>query len=351
MPRVLHVVVTDAFAGVERYVCNTASETSKRGWEVAVVGGNPAQMAAELAPAVRWESGSTVVEALRSVSRLGRWDICHVQMTAAEAVGVATRPFHRATIVSTRNFPARRGSSLLGRVAAPLLAHGIAREIATSEFIAQNLERPPAAVIVSGVPGSPCLWRVENRVVLVLQRLEVEKDTATAIAAWDASRLSDEGWSLRVVGGGSQRAKLEEMVASAAIPGVTFTGWTPNVAAELHDAGALLAAAPAEPLGLSVIEAMAAGVPVVASEAAGHLETIGMVASAPLFAPGDAQAGGEALRSLLSDETRTRLSAAGRRVAEGFSVERHVDRLLLEYEAARGGGSRLSSKRATERAQ
>ena len=341
--------MTDAFAGVERYVCNTASETSKRGWEVAVVGGNATQMPAELDPAVRWEPGSTLAGALRSVGRLGRFDICHVQMTAAEAVGVATRRFHRGAIVSTRNFPARRGSSLLGRVAAPLLARGIAREIATSEFIAQNLEKPPAAVIVSGVPSSPCLWSVENRVVLVLQRLEAEKDTATAIAAWEASRLADEGWSLRVVGGGSQRVELEQLVTSRAIPDVTFTGWTPHVAGELRNAGALLAAAPAEPLGLSVIEAMAAGVPVVASAAGGHLETVAMVANAPLFPPGDVQAAGSALRSLLSHDSRIHLSAEGRRVAEAFSVERHVDRLLIEYEAARHA-PRLRRTHVPERA-
>jgi len=340
MPRVLHIVVTDAFAGVERYVCEVASETASRGWDVAVVGGNAEGMRAALGGQVRWEPGATLLQSMRSVIRLGRWDVCHVQMTAAEAIAVAARRVHRAPIVTTRQFAARRGSSLVGRIGAPWIAAGIAREIAVSEFIARNLERPPAAVVVSGVSQPPCLWQTTNRVVLVLQRLEVEKDTLTALAAWQASRLAGEGWSLRVVGEGSQRQMLERWVGSEAIAGVTFTGWTADVAGELRRAGMLLASAPAEPLGLSVIEAMAAGVPVVACAFGGHLETVGLVAGAPLFPPADASVGGAALRSLLSDSTRARLSAEGRRiVAKHFTVQRHVDRLLAQYDAARAGVS------------
>ena len=341
MPRVLHIVVTNAFAGVERYVSEVASETAKRGWEVAVVGGKAEAMSLALDGQVRWEPGGTLLDSLRAVSRLGRWDICHVQMTAAEAVAVATRRFHRAPIVTTRQFAAPRGSSVAGRIGAPWIASGIAREIAVSEFIARSLERPPAAVILSGVSQPPCLWRDTNRNVLVLQRLDPEKDTQTALAAWHASRLADDGWSVRIVGDGSERRMLEGWAASQGIPNVTFTGWTPNVAEELQRAGILLASASAEPLGLSVIEAMAAGVPVVATASGGHLETIGLVPDARLFPPGDAAAGGDALRSLVSASARARASADGRCVvADHFTVERHVDRLLVQYEAARAGTTR-----------
>jgi glycosyltransferase involved in cell wall biosynthesis len=337
---VLHIVVSDAFAGAERYVCNVASETARRGWEVAVVGGDATGMRAALTDAVRWEKGSTLVESMRSVVRLGRWDVCHVQMTAAETVAVATQPVHRAPIVSTRQFAARRGSSLAGRAGAPLIAARIAREIAVSEFIARSIERAPAAVVISGVPPSPPLWSSESRAVLVLQRLEPEKDTLTALEAWRVSRLVEERWSLRVVGGGSQQAMLERWVSTEGVAGVTFTGWTSDVAGELRRAGMVLASAVAEPLGLSVVEAMAAGVPVVASAAGGHLETAGQVPGAQLFPAGNALAGGLALRALRSDRVRARLSTESRRVvAEHLTVERHVDRLLGEYEVARSGAN------------
>jgi len=75
---------------------------------------------------------------------------------------------------------------------------------------------------------------------------------------------------------------LERYAVSAAITNVTFTGWITEINAELARAGILLAPAPAEPLGLAVLEAMAAaygrGV-----RRRRHLETVGTVAGAPSF--------------------------------------------------------------------
>ncbi len=185
------------------------------------------------------------------------------------------------------------------------------------------------------MPLSSLLWRRESRVVLVLQRLEREKDTLTALKAWKASRLADQGWSLRVVGAGSERSLLEAWNAAEALPKTEFADWTPRVADEFAGAGLLFAPALAEPLGLAVLEAMAAGVPVVASAAGGHLETVGLVSGAPTFPAGDVEAAAAALRSLVPDSARAALSDLSREVVTSeFSVTRHVDRLLVEYEAA-----------------
>lgn len=336
MPHVCHVVTTGRFAGVERYVCDVAAEIARRDWEVSVVGGDAGVMPTVLDGRAHWMPGATLLEGLRSMLRLGPVDVCHAHMTAAEAIAIATRPLHRAAVVSTRHFAAKRGSSPAGRIAASWIAAHLAREIAIGDFVARQLERPPAAVLLSGVPCSPCLWQPTSRTVLVLQRLEPEKDTMTALRAWHASRLVDEGWSMRVAGEGSQRGALERCVVAEDITGVTFVGWTDDVAGELRRAGILLASAPAEPLGLAILEAMAAGVPVVACGSGGHLETVGLVADAPLFPPGDRNAAGAALRALTGDSSRERLSLEGRRVvAEHFTVARHVDRLLVEYDAAR----------------
>lgn len=338
MPRVIHVVISSTpFGGVERYVCDVAAETASLGWEVAVVGGDPDRMRAALGSRMRWEPGSTPLESLRSVLRLGRCDVIHAHMTKAEAIAVATRRVHHAPVVSTRHFAAVRGASRVGRVVAPWIAKGLAGEIAPSEFIARHLERPPAAIVPSGVPQSPNLWSTENRVVLVLQRLAVEKDTVTALQAWRLSQLVGDGWSLRIVGEGSEQPELERVVASEEIGGVTFAGWTDTVANELRSAGILLASAPSEPFGLAVLEAMAAGIPVLACACGGHLETVGLVEGAAMYPPGDAAAAATALRSLLSDSKRARLSAEGQRiVAERFTIKQHVDRLLAQYEAVQG---------------
>jgi glycosyltransferase involved in cell wall biosynthesis len=346
MPRVVHIVTTANFAGVERYVCDVATETARRGWDVAVVGGHPERMPTALGDEVRWRPGHTAFGSVSSVLRLGRRDVCHAHMTIAEAVAVATRRVHCARIVSTRHFAAPRGASRAGRIVAPWIAARLAREIAMSEFVARHLERPPSAVAIGGVRPCPCLWRSTNRVVLVMQRLEPEKETLTALRAWQLSQMVDEGWTLRVVGEGSQRGSLELCAAREGIAGVTFADWTANVRGELEGAGILLAPAPADSFGLGVVEAMAAGVPVAACASGGHLETVGLLPEAALFAPRDGAATAATLRSLLSEEARARISSEGRRlVTERFTIERHVDLLLTQYDAARAG--RASDRAAT----
>ncbi len=124
-------------------------------------------------------------------------------------------------------------------------------------------------------------------------------------------------------------------MAADRIPGVTFVGETPDVAGEFSQAGILLASAPGEPLGLGVLEAMAAGVPVAAPRAGGFLETVGRLPRAPSFPPGDADAAAAALRLLSSDSLRAELSAEGRSlIARHFTVSRHVDGLIEQYEAS-----------------
>jgi glycosyltransferase involved in cell wall biosynthesis len=339
MPSVVHVVVTGNFAGVERYVCNTATELATRNWDVSVVGGNPTHMSNVLGNDVRWLPGKTPGQALHSLTRLGRHDLCHVHMTTAELVGVAAGLRHQAPIISTRHFAARRGSTVVTRALAPLISARLARQIAISDFVARSVERRPDAVIINGVPSSPCLWKRSSRVVLVMQRLEKEKDTLTALRAWQASRLHEQGWSLRIVGDGSQRHFLEDWVTTRGLGDVVFTGWTEDVTSELARAGLLLAPAPAEPLGLTVLEALAAGVPVVACGSGGHLETIGQLPETPLFPPGDHEAAAANLRLLESEQRRVALSAeSSKLVSSMFTIARHVDRLLSEYEAARAQG-------------
>jgi glycosyltransferase involved in cell wall biosynthesis len=338
MPQIVHVVTTRGFAGVERYVTDVARETAARGWDVVVVGGDGTRVPDAAGRQVRWEAGATLLESARSLHRVGTCDIAHAHMTAAEAIAIAARPFHRAPVIATRHFAARRGASLAGRCIAPFIARGITREIAVGQFVADHMEHQPSVVVHSGVASSPCLWRTESRVVLVLQRLELEKDTATALRAWHTSRLAEDGWRLRIVGDGSQRRALESLVAAEAIPSVTFTGPTADVAGELAAAGVLLAPALAEPLGLAVLEAMSAGVPVAASASGGHLETVGAVKDPMLFSPGDVTSAARALRALTSESLRARLSREARRtVAERFTIERHVDRLLAEYDVVRAG--------------
>ena len=178
--------------------------------------------------------------------------------------------------------------------------------------------------------------------VLVLQRLEVEKHTDDAIRIWRASGLGDAGWTLRVVGDGDQRGRLIALAEAENVSSsVSFTGWSNAPERELARTSMLLATATEEPYGLSVLEAMAAGVPVVATASGGHLETIGSVPQAPLFRPGDVQEGGALLRALAHDEgRRVALGQASRDAQQrDFTLVHHVDALLRSYLAAQAARS------------
>lgn len=336
MARVVHVIVTDNFAGAERYVGTLARSCAAAGWAVTVVGGRQAPMREVAGDAVTWLPGSTLTEALRSLASAGRFDVCHAHMTYAETVGLMTRAWHRAPVVATRHFAAARGASRVGAAIARWIDRSLAGQVAISRFVADNLERPPSAVLTNGVAVAPARWSPASRTVLTLQRLEAEKDTLTAVRAWRASQLVDEGWRLRVVGDGAQRAMLERVVREEGIAGVEFGGWVPDVGKEFDQAGLCLATAPAEPLGLSVLEAMAAGIPVVATAAGGHLETVGVLPDAALFAPGDVEQAARLLRSLALDESaRRRLSECGRAVQQSeFSLAVHAERVLAWYRDA-----------------
>jgi glycosyltransferase involved in cell wall biosynthesis len=336
MSSVVHVVTTPRFAGVERYVCDIAAETKRRGWSVAVVGGDAMRMPEQLGPGVRWLPGPTAGSAALSLVHLGRFDVCHAHMTTAETLGVALRPFHRALVVSTRHFAGRRGASRGGRIVAPMVSSRLAYEIAVSEFVAERLQRRPDLVSRPGVRPSGLLWDVSSRVVLVMQRLEREKATRVALEAWKLSGLADRGWVLRVVGSGSEKHALEEFARAQELPAISFADWTASPGEELARAGMLIAPAPAEPFGLAVVEAMAAGVPVVAAAGGGHLETVGRASGGRLFPPGNAEAAAEALRSLSDDDDRRAASAGVLSAAAPFTVARHVDDLLQSYDRLLG---------------
>jgi len=80
-----------------------------------------------------------------------------------------------------------------------------------------------------------------------------------------------------------------------------------------------------EGFGLAIVEAMAAGVPVVATQSGGPSDIIEQGVSGVLVPPGDAEALGAVVRSLLADpERRRRIAQAARDRANQFDMERVV---------------------------
>lgn len=331
-----HLVCTDNFAGVERYVATTSTELARRGHDLEVFGGEVEAMTASLAG-----TGVTFVEApgpsaaFRATRRAPIPDIVHAHMTGADLVAIATRPLTRAPVVSTLHFARPRGHDRFTRGAYSAIPRLVTVEIAISRFVADNAGGRPV-VILNGVPvpADTPTGAARAEVVLAAQRLESEKATVVALQAFASSGLTDRGWELHLAGEGSQREHLERQAATLGIGASTrFLGRVADLDRRMAEASLLLATAPAEPFGLSVVEAMAAGLPVIAADGGAHRETIGSATPETLFPSGDAAAAGALLRRFADDRAaRDDLAARGRlRHAEAFTIEAHVDALEALY--------------------
>ena len=331
--KVVHAIRSDAFAGVERYVGSVAPLLAVRGVEVSVIGGETSQMTRALGPGIPHTAATTTTDVGRALVRGGIVDVVHAHMTAAETAGVLTARAHRGALVSTRHFGGRRGASLPGHVLAPFIRRRLAQQLSVSQFVANTIGEP-SVVIVNGVPVRD-EGTHRDRTVLVLQRLEREKQTNLALRAWKASTAKDRGWSLAIAGDGARRADLVALADELGVANsVRFIGHVADGSDRVGTAGILLAPAGAEPFGLSVVEAMAAATPVVAAAGGGHLETVGGCTTDHLFAIGNADECAARLDALVQDDAAR--VAYGRALQQyqraRFDVQAHVDELLGLYE-------------------
>ena len=131
-----------------------------------------------------------------------------------------------------------------------------------------------------------------------------------------------------LAGEGEQRPALEAQARALGVDGrVLFLGRRADVPDLLAACDVLVMPSRAEGLGISALEALAAGRPVVASRVGGLAEVVQDDVTGRLVSPADPAALAGALGELLgSAELRGRLGAAGpARVAQGFLAEQMVD--------------------------
>jgi glycosyltransferase involved in cell wall biosynthesis len=174
--------------------------------------------------------------------------------------------------------------------------------------------------------------------ILALGRTEPRKELPTLVRAFDrlAGRFPDV--QLRIAGPPGW-AEDEVMAAVAASPHrdrIRRDGWVDDAAGLI--AGAEVFAYPSlyEGFGLPPLEAMALGVPVVATAAGALPEVVGPAAE--LVGPGDAEGLAAALEQVLADpDRRAALVRAGRERAAGFSAERAAAGLVDLYRDAADG--------------
>ena len=114
---------------------------------------------------------------------------------------------------------------------------------------------------------------------------------------------------------------------------VKLVGWLDDVPKFLSSLDVFVSASHSESFGLAIVEAMAAGVPVVATATEGAREVIGAQKNGQLTPTGDSSELARAINDILSSaELRASLSAAGtKRATEAFSLDRMVSETEQVY--------------------
>jgi glycosyltransferase involved in cell wall biosynthesis len=183
----------------------------------------------------------------------------------------------------------------------------------------------------------------EKRVVLIVGRLSPEKDHGALLEAMRRLRSVTPEAHLLIVGDGPERLRIEAAVRALGLTGsVTLAGQVPSAEPYYGIANICVLSSLSEGSPNALLEAMAAGVPVVATAVGGVPEMVSDGESALLIEPGDCPAMTGAIAALLADgELARRLAEKAREVVlERHSPEARTRRLTEIYRrlAAGAGG-------------
>lgn len=162
-----------------------------------------------------------------------------------------------------------------------------------------------------------------------------EKNQRGALDSLAKVKGQIEGLHLVFVGDGVTRASVEERAREiGADDWVTFLGERADVPALLSKADVMLLPSHADAMPMTVLEAMALGVPVLASDVGDITETLGE-AGIGVAAGNEAQLGQALVRLCADADLRAQLGAAGRERVRKFDGSSMTQRYAALFAAAR----------------
>lgn len=357
-----------SIGGAQRQARLLAREVSRRGLPVFVVNQSSRLLAQSRStptdgvehvalPIIRWASRWSFLLSFVVWATLNRrrFDVIHAHSTSAGlTAGLVGRLLHRPVIVKVTGMQAvaaladpgptwRLRRWLLDRTAETLVAVSSQMMQALSEV---GIDRDRRVLIPNGVRLAPVaagaraatkrewLGDAAGSVVLYVGRLEWVKGVERLLPMWSALRRHGAA-TLVIVGDGPLRAGLESEAAARGLGrSVRFLGSHPEVTPFYLITDVFVLPSASEGLSNALLEAMAAGLPVVASNVGGNRDVVEHGVSGFLVDWAD-PGGPAALVGRLLDDTmlRRRLGEAASRRAHDFSIASVADRYSDLYRA------------------
>ncbi len=203
----------------------------------------------------------------------------------------------------------------------PAAAYVVVAEHRRRSLIADDV-RPERIVVIPNavaVPQAPKRsYAVSTPHIVALGRLHRKKGFDVLIGA--LARLAQDGvaFTCSIAGEGPERGDLEKRIGAARLSQhVRLVGWTDEVAAFLSGGDIFVLPSRQEDLPLALLEAMAGGLPIVASCIDGPKDILRDNKTALLVSPDDDGALADAIRTLMADAAlRERVGRSGRAEAE-----------------------------------
>jgi L-malate glycosyltransferase len=354
-------------SGAERQALAQGIELVKRGHQVHVVThrvrGYPAEDVVRGIQVHRWVKSvragplfglSFVAGVVRALRRLrGQFDLVHAHQALWEAVatgmvaaskhGVPTlvQPASSGFYGEAEELARTRGSRLLRKLILRNSAFAAISADIEKQWLALGVPRARIVRMASGVDADhfrPGPSDVEARLpprprVVFTGRLHPQKNLERLLDAWPAVTKRTAA-HLILIGGGEARTSLERQAEVLGVADrVHFTGTLADPLEYLRAADAFVLPSVAEGMSNSLLEAMATGLPCLASSIGGNTDLLQHGETGLLVPPDDPAAWSAALIEVLeSADLARRLGAAARRRIEAeFALPIVVDRYVELY--------------------
>jgi phosphatidyl-myo-inositol alpha-mannosyltransferase len=281
-----------------------------------------------------------------------KFDVLHFHEPLMPALPMTMLRMSRTTNVGTFHAFARSniGYYYGRRWLEPYLAF-LHRGIAVSEparnFLHQYFPDFPLRVIPNGIdvnafkPGLAPIrhLRDDNVNILFVGRLEKRKGLGDLLRAYEFMNARVPKSRLIIVGDGPLHGQVESYIARHRLPNVVMAGFVPDTVLPRYYCSADIFCAPAtgaESFGIVLLEALASGLPVVATEVEGYMSVLEPGRDSLTVQPKGWAELGSALIILARDaDLRRRMGAYGREKASRFGWDVVAAQIFEVYEEAR----------------